>query len=92
MSASRMIIFIVVTIYLVGLGFLIPAINKDINQNKITYDSTGKAISTGTQQFNFITSITSLPIWFNIIAIVIPFIIWGLLLITFFLPTTNAGQ
>jgi hypothetical protein len=89
-SPTRMILFIGISIYLIALGFLIPAINKDVTASQIEMNSQNNTIS-GDTQFNFVTSITSLPIWFNTIFIIIPFILWLLLLISFFTPTVNAG-
>lgn len=88
---TRMIIFILIGVYLVGLGFLIPTINKTIGDNAVSYKNESQQITDNTQEFTFITSITSLPLWFNTIFIIIPFVIFILIGITLFFPTGNAG-
>lgn len=92
MGASRMIIFIVLICYLIGLGFMLPAINNLLDDNnKVLYDNSSRALPQDQTEFTFVTSITSLPLWFNTIFIMIPFIIMIIIGITFFIPTTNAG-
>lgn len=42
--------------------------------------------------FTMATTFGSPYVWLNLVAIGLPFIIWVLVGISFFLPTTNAGQ
>lgn len=91
-SPTRMILFIGIAIYLIGLGFLLPEMNKALSSdNQIEYDTTGSSLTSGTEEFNFVSSIQQLPLWFNTIFIVIPFIAEILIGITLFFPTGNAG-
>lgn len=90
---TRMTFFIVILFYLVGLGFLLPAINQWIvpQDRQIGTNSQNQTLLNQDTQFNLITSITTLPAWFNIIFIVIPFILWIGIGISFFIPTINPG-
>ena len=94
--ATRTILIIVLTIYLVGLGFLIPAVNnaivKESAKNIIhTTNSTSSILTGNSEHFNLITSIVELPLWFNTIFIIIPFAILLILIALAVIPTINAG-
>lgn len=89
MTVTRMILFIGIAVYLIGLGFLIPAMNNDLS-NGISATNSSNTLTSG-HDFNFVTSITSLPLWFNTIFVIIPFVAWIIIGISLFFPTGNAG-
>lgn len=115
----KSIFLMVLTIYLVGLGFILPEINKTLNtDNQITYTTIDKTLYKQTEdtsncdcgvltcveystiygqlpegcnnvdmeRVTLLSSISDLPLWFNTIFIIIPFIMWLILIVLMFLP------
>lgn len=115
----KIIFFAVLTIYLVGLGFLLPAINDELNvDNKINYTTIDKQFSVSSsdnldcdcgtitcneyifihgelpsdctsasaEKMTIVSTIKDLPIWFNAIFILLPFIMWVTVGVLMFLP------
>jgi hypothetical protein len=92
MTLTRMLLFIFLTIYLIALGFFIPAINNELaGNNQISYNYTSYTPPHQDESFNLITSISGLPLWFNTIFLLVPFIADIIVGITLFFPTGNAG-
>ena len=85
----KSVFFTILTLYLVGIGFLLPSINTILNPNNpITYNSFDKNIeqSGQAQHVTLISTISDLPLWFNVMFIGIPFIMWCIVLVIMFLP------
>lgn len=87
---TRMQLFIILGIYLLAVGFLLSAVQVDIHD--VAFDSTEKAIPQTNYTWNLPYNISILPLWFNTIFILVPFISWLIILITLFFPTGNAGS
>lgn len=90
---TRVLLLIVLSVYLVGLGFLLPSINTILpsDEQKIDFGSNDYSVSHTDTSFTLVNSISDLPTWFNWLFIILPSIIWVLVLATLFFPTGNAG-
>lgn len=84
----KIMFFGILTVYLVGLGFLLPEMNKILNpDNQINYNSIDKTIpQSDGQKVTLISTIGDLPLWFNTIFVILPFILWIISVIIIFLP------
>lgn len=86
---TRMVLFIVLGVYLLAVGFILSAVTIDI---PVSFDSSENAIPMTDYVWALPYNISILPIWFNTIFILVPFIAWLVILVTLFFPTGNAGS
>jgi hypothetical protein len=87
---TRMILFITLGIYLLSVGMMLSAIQIDIPS--VEFDSTNTDLPQTDYSWNLPNNISLLPLWFNIIFIIVPFISEIIVLVTLFFPTGNAGS
>lgn len=100
MQTNRVTVFLVCLFYLVGLAFLLNAMSETI---AIDYSTTSQGIgqSFSFLGFNFmlgesflgnvVVSIANIPLWFNSIFIVMPFILMVTFGIMMWIPTIPSG-
>lgn len=117
----KSVFLMLLTVYLVGLGFMLPAINNELNtDNQINYTAINKNLPIQSEanmdcdcgtitcaeyqliydrlpegcnnavndngRVTLISTIAGLPLWFNTIFIVLPFIMWIILIVLMFMP------
>lgn len=90
MSLSRMMLFITIGIYLLSVGIMLSAIQLDITE--IQFDANAKEIPQTDYVWNLPYNVSILPLWFNTIFLLVPFIAWIVILVSLFFPTGNAGS
>jgi len=87
---TRMVLFITLGVYLLALGMMLSAIS--ITVPSIEFESSTQNLPQTDYQWNLPTNIKLLPIWINVLFILVPFIAWIIVLVTLFFPTGNAGS
>ena len=87
---TRMLLFIMLGVYLLSVGMMLSAIQIDIPS--VEFNSTNADLPQTDYSWNLPNNISLLPLWFNIIFIIVPFIAFIITLVTLFFPTGNAGS
>jgi hypothetical protein len=100
-QSTRTGIFVLITVYLISIFFMLSAMTESISTIDATSTSgtIGGNINFLGMQIgisdsilgNFIISVASVPIWFNTIFIVLPFTIWTIFCIMMWIPTLPSG-
>ena len=100
MNTNRVTVFLVCLVYLVGLAFLLNAISEDI---AIDYSTTSQSIGTSFTFLGFdftlgdsflgniVISIANIPVFINVLFVIIPSIICAVFGIMMFIPTIPSG-
>jgi hypothetical protein len=87
---TRMVLFITLGVYLLALGMMLSAIS--ITVPSIEFESSTQNLPQTDYQWNLPNNIKLLPVWINVLFILVPFIAWIIVLVTLFFPTGNAGS
>ena len=87
---TRMILFITLGVYLLSVGMMLSAIQIDVPS--VNFNSTNADIPQTDYSWNLPNNIDLLPLWFNILFIIVPFIAEIIVLVSLFFPTGNAGS